>query len=234
MAANKRRRKRTEDANEEEELVKKKEIKLDEENDASVKCGLDFFAVSCEELAKKLLGCLVCRKMVDGNVCKGRIVETEAYLGPEDKAAHSYRGKRTPRNEAMYMRPGTCYVYSIYGIHSCMNISSSGEGAAVLIRALEPVEGIEQMRERRSKCKKDHELCQGPAKLCQAMDISKEHNMVDMTVSMEIWVEPGGSSPADEVVTCKRIGIDYAEEWKDKLLRYYINNNKCISKHASR
>lgn len=162
--------------------------------------------------------------------CKGRIVETEAYLGPMDKAAHSYNRKRTPKNEAMYMPPGTCYVYSIYGIHNCVNVSSDGEGAAVLIRALEPLEGIEEMKKRRKTCKKDFDLCRGPAKLCQSMGISKGmHNMIDMCVSMEIWVESDGYE-LDEIVTCSRVGISYAEEWVESPLRFYIKGNKCVSK----
>lgn len=164
-------------------------------------------------------------------LCKGRIVETEAYLGAADKAAHSYNGRRTARNEAMFMSPGTCYVYSIYGIHCCMNISSGGEGAAVLIRALEPLEGVEEMRKRREKCKKDFDLCRGPAKLCQAMGISKTHNMLDISIAMEIWVESDGFEP-DEITACPRVGIDYAEEWVDTPLRFYTTGNKCVSKLA--
>ena len=160
-------------------------------------------------------------------------METEAYLGCEDKAAHSYNGKRTPKNEAMYMPPGTCYVYSIYGIHCCMNISSQGEGAAVLIRALEPLEGVEFMKKRRTKCKKDFELCRGPAKLCQALDIGKDHNKVDMCVSMEIWVESDGFI-VSEMISCPRVGIDYAEEWINKPLRFYVKENKCVSKLEKR
>lgn len=176
-----------------------------------------------------MLGCVLCRKIGEGETVRGRIVETEAYLGQQDKGAHSYNGRRTSRNEAMYMPPGTCYVYSIYGIHCCMNISSDGEGAAVLIRALEPLEGVQTMRENRPKCKKDFELCRGPAKLCQAMRINKDHNTVDMCVSMEIWVESDGYV-VDEIVSCPRIGIDYAEEWAGKPLRFYVKGNRCVSK----
>ena len=106
---------------------------------------------------------------------KGRIVETEAYLGGDDKASHSYNGRRTDRNEAMYMKPGTCYVYSIYGVHCCVNISSLGEGAAVLVRALEPTAGEGLMKKRRKSAKKsrDQALCNGPSKLCQALDITR-------------------------------------------------------------
>ena len=129
----------------------------------------------------------------------------------------------------MYMSPGTCYVYSIYGIHNCVNISSQGEGAAVLIRSLEPLEGVETMRKRRKKCHKDFELCRGPGKLCQAMGITKEHNTSNLCTSAEIWVESREEEEL-EIVSCPRIGIDYAEEWAEKELRFYIKGNKCVSK----
>ena len=194
-------------------------------------CDENFFTVPCEQLAKTLLGHILCHKIPDSQkICRGRIVETEAYLGGEDKASHSYNGRRTPKNEAMYMKPGTCYVYSIYGIHCCMNISSKGDGAAVLLRALEPVDGISTMRLNRTACKKDNELCRGPAKLCQAMGISKTHNKIDMTTSSELWIETDIDYKINEVVSCARVGINYAEEWVSKPLRFYIKGNKCVSK----
>ena len=166
--------------------------------------------------------------------CWGRIVETEAYLGGEDKAAHSYGGKRTERNEAMYMPPGTAYVYSIYGMHSCFNISSRGEGAAVLVRALEPLGGLEHMRASRKVAKNDRNLCNGPAKLCQALGINKTCNRLDMTSSDRLWVEPSevdGEEGGFEVVERTRIGIDYAgEEWAGKLLRLYVKDSRFVSK----
>ena len=162
---------------------------------------------------------------------KATIVETEAYLGGEDKAAHSYNGKRTPRNEAMYMPPGTCYVYSVYGTLCCVNISSEGEGAAVLIRALEPLSGVEVMHEFRRSAKKDKDLCNGPAKLCQAMNIDKSFNKVDLMSCDSLWVEPRAHDLADEdIVSTGRVGVDYAGEWASKPLRFYIRGNKCVSK----
>ena len=158
-------------------------------------------------------------------------METEAYLGREDKAAHSFNGRKTERNSAMFMQPGTAYVYSIYGIHCCFNVSSCGEGAAVLVRALEPVTGIEGMRERRKAAKKDKDLCSGPAKLCQAMDIDKSCDKVDLVLSDTLWVEPSGSPvKSDDVTKTGRIGVEYAEEWAKKPLRYYIKGNPCVSK----
>ena len=164
---------------------------------------------------------------------KGRIVETEAYLGGDDKASHSYNGRRTDRNEAMYMKPGTCYVYSIYGVHCCANISSLGEGAAVLVRALEPTAGEELMKKRRKSAKKSRDLCNGPSKLCQALDITRSrHDKIDLCTSEELWVESGGELIADGDIVCgARIGIASAgEEWAGKLLRVYIRDNDCVSR----
>ncbi len=169
----------------------------------------------------------------ESNKCWGMIVETEAYLGGEDKAAHSYGGKRTSRNEAMYMPPGTAYVYSIYGMHCCFNISSRGEGEAVLVRAVQPMGGLEHMRESRKAAKSDKNLCNGPAKLCQAMDINKGCNQLDLTSSDRMWVEPSPDCEGSghEVVETTRVGIDYAgKEWAGKLLRFYVKGSTFISK----
>ena len=176
---------------------------------------------------------MLVRQLPSGALCRGRIVETEAYLGGEDKAAHSYNGKRTERNMATFMQPGTAYVYSIYGMHCCFNISSNGEGAAVLVRALEPLQGAENMRERRKAAKKDKDLCSGPAKLCQAMGIDKSCNKVDLVSCDSLWVEPRATTtPINDVdiVRSVRIGVDYAEEWAKKPLRFYIKGNPCVSK----
>ena len=203
----------------------------------------DFYDVHCEELAKKLLGQVLVR-VLEGEVYKGTIVETEAYLGSLDKAAHSYKSKKTARNEAMFMAPGTAYVYSIYGMYHCLNISSSGEGAAVLIRAVEPLEGVEDMkvtRARNSKKKANNgsglaikDLCNGPSKLCSAFKIDKDLDKVDMTDSDLIWVEAPKDAVNDEdgdvIISCPRIGVNYAEEWSLKNLRFYLKTSTCVSK----
>lgn len=163
---------------------------------------------------------------------RGRIVETEAYLGGEDRASHSYNGRRTGKNEAMYMKPGTSYVYTIYGIHCCMNISSVGEGAAVLLRALEPVEGEEVMRGKRKAARRRQDLCSGPAKLCQALGITRKHDKVDLSSSGEIWLERDCESvQAVDIVCGPRVGVESAgEEWARKPLRFYIAAHDCVSK----
>ena len=200
------------------------------------RCDRSFFDDDCESLSQRLLGCVLVRRHSssgDGEVreTRGVIVETEAYLGREDKAAHSYNGKKTERNAAMFMPPGTAYVYSIYGMHCCFNISSRGDGAAVLVRALEPVAGTEVMREKRKAAKKDKDLCSGPAKLCQAMSIDKSCNKVDLVSSNHLWVEPAASVvESADIVKSTRVGIDYAGEWAKKPLRFYIKGNSCVSK----
>lgn len=112
--------------------------------------GLEFFDQPAVPLARAFLGQVLVRRLPNGTELRGRIVETEAYLGPEDEAAHSGGGRQTPRNRGMFMKPGTLYVYIIYGMYFCMNISSQGDGACVLLRALEPLEGMETMRQLRS------------------------------------------------------------------------------------
>lgn len=153
--------------------------------------------------------------------------------------SHSYKGRRTERNKAMFMPPGTAYVYTIYGTHQCFNISSNGEGAAVLIRAAEPLEGLDIMRQRRGTKRKDggagikdYELCSGPANLCQAMDITKEmFNGRDLTAPTSgLWLEASADSAADWTVSAPRIGIDYAGiDWASKPLRFYLYNSKSVS-----
>ncbi|XP_066933806.1 putative 3-methyladenine DNA glycosylase isoform X1 [Clytia hemisphaerica] len=186
--------------------------------------------------AKYLLGKIinVCH---EGSFMRGRIVETEAYLGVNDKACHAYGEKRTERTEAMYMTEGTSYVYSIYGMYNCLNISSSSYGGATLIRALEPLEGIEKMRKNREKSKKTvgktvktKDICNGPSKLCQAMGITKqEFNRVDMVENNDFFVSDDGWK-TEEVVVCKRIGVEgYGEDAANKPYRFYVKGNANVS-----
>ncbi|CAG5897951.1 unnamed protein product [Menidia menidia] len=119
-------------------------------NDVQHRLGEDFFRQPCISLAKAFLGKVLVRRCADGTELRGTVVETEAYPGGEDKASHSAGGRRTERNAAMFMKPGTIYVYPIYGIYLCMNVSSEGEGAAVLLRSLEALQGQPVMRELRA------------------------------------------------------------------------------------
>ena len=204
----------------------------------------DFFCnKSCIKLSKELLGQIFCRRLPEsGTVLKGRIVETEAYLGTEDKASHTYGGRRTERNEPMFMSPGTCYVYFTYGMYYCFNLSAEGEGAAVLLRAVQPLDGIECMQRLRAHSRKgvnrdikcDYKLkmlANGPSKLCMAFDINKNNmNKVDITDSEAIWIEKGDRVLEEDIATSKRVGISGADEWTEKPLRFYIKNCEFVSK----
>ncbi|XP_070837843.1 DNA-3-methyladenine glycosylase [Chaetodon trifascialis] len=199
----------------------------------------DFFNQSCISLAKALLGKVLVRRCADGTELRGRIVETEAYPGGEDKASHSAGGKRTARNTAMFMKPGTIYVYPIYGIYLCMNVSSEGEGAAVLLRSLEPLQGQPVMRQLRAARRKegarqlkDKELCNGPSKLCQALDIPRCFDRRDLASDPEVWLErEPNTSPAEphDIVSAPRIGIESHGEWAKKPWRFYLRGHSCVS-----
>jgi len=199
--------------------------------------SLEDFDKDCLLLSKQLLGKVLCRK-IEGSVLKGLIVETESYPGFADVASHSYQGKKTRRNGAMFLRSGTAYVYKIYGMYHCFNISSKEEGSAVLIRALDPVFGQEKMKELRSKKRKDRGLklkekdfCSGPSKLCESLNISKEEiNEADLTESALIWLEDGEEVSAENIVTTTRIGIEGAgQESAQKPYRFYVLGNKNVS-----
>ena len=195
-----------------------------------------FFDENCLSLAKKLLNKFLVRKIDDTKYAIGKIVEVEAYLGGQDKASHSYNNKQTDRVKAMYMKAGTIYVYNIYGLYCCLNISSKEPGAAVLIRALEPVYGVEHMKANRNLShEKLKDLSNGPSKLCVAMNITKDlFNQVDLSVSKFLWLQ-NNLLLSEEInqpktVSAKRIGIDYAgEEAINKLYRFYLKDNKFVS-----
>ncbi|MDZ4993621.1 DNA-3-methyladenine glycosylase [Clostridium perfringens] len=199
----------------------------------------DFFNRDTLIVAKELLGKILVRK-IDGVILKGKIVETEAYIGAIDKASHAYGGKRTNRTETLYSEPGTVYVYSIYGMYYCLNLISEEKdvAAGVLIRGIEPLEGIEKMSQLRYK-KTYEELSNyekknfsnGPSKLCMALGIDKRDNCINTISSEELYVEEDSlKKQVFSIVESKRIGIDYAEEAKDFLWRFYIKDNKFISK----
>jgi len=176
------------------------------------------------KVAKELLGKYLVVKR-DGNYLSGKIVETEAYIGPDDPASHAYRGL-TPRNQVMFGDPGYAYVYLTYGMHHCLNFVTEKKGfpAAVLIRALEPADGIEIMKRRRQTENLEN-LTNGPAKLCQALGIDRTLNKADLCSDI-IYVEDRGNTPT-EIVATSRIGI---KEGRDKKWRFYIENNEFVSK----
>ncbi|XP_035727256.1 DNA-3-methyladenine glycosylase-like isoform X2 [Vespa mandarinia] len=210
---------------------------------SSSRLPFEFFDTPCEQLAQHLLGKVLVRRLENGTILKGRIVETESYLGAIDKASHSYQNKITPRNIPMYMSPGTIYIYMTYGMYYCFNISSQGDGSAVLIRALDPLEGTEYMSNQRILKKKSnmskgnikdlkvHELCNGPSKLCMSFQLHKSHNKYSLCTWKGLWIEDDSFQEKIKIVKCARIGIDSCgPEWSNKPLRYYIYGNKSVSK----
>ena len=181
-------------------------------------------------VARELLGKLLVVPAPNGTRVSGRIVEVEAYRGPQDRAAHSYGGRRTKRTETMYGIGGTVYVFFVYGMYYQFNVVTNDVDApqAVLIRALEPVEGIELMRRRRHG-QPDHNLTNGPGKLCIALDIDRKLDAADL-LGERVWLEGARNIPRSQIASGPRIGIDYAEEWKDKPWRFWIKDNPFVSK----
>jgi DNA-3-methyladenine glycosylase len=197
----------------------------------------DFFARPPRALARALLGHLLVRVLPDGTRLAGRIVETEAYLGVADRAAHSFGARRTPRNEAMYAAPGTAYVYFTYGMHHCFNIvcGKVSEPVAVLIRALEPTEGLDAMRrlvraDPRAGALVDAQLCAGPARLCRALGIDLRLNGAVLARGEGVFLERGAPFPKSAVRCTQRIGVGYAGEWARRPLRYLILGHPSVSK----
>jgi DNA-3-methyladenine glycosylase len=190
------------------------------------------FDVDPVTLASRLLG----QRLVRRNGRRrsaGIIVEVEAYLGSPDRAAHTYGGRRTARNESMYLAGGHGYVYFIYGMHFCLNVVCGrvDEGVAVLIRALEPTEGLEEMYERRPRARRDLDLCSGPAKLTAALAIDRGLDGVDLRTNDTLWIERVrcAAIPARRVHRGPRIGVDYAGEWAQKPLRFFIKESPWVS-----
>jgi DNA-3-methyladenine glycosylase len=181
-------------------------------------------------VARDLLGKLLVVPAQNGERVSGKIVEVEAYRGPQDRAAHSYGGRRTKRTETMYGIGGTAYVFFVYGMYYQFNVVTNNAEAphAVLIRAVEPVEGIELMRKRRHG-QPDHNLTNGPGKLCIALGIDRALDAADL-LGEKVWLEPGEKVSRSLIATGPRIGIDYAEEWKDKPWRFWIRNNAFVSR----
>jgi DNA-3-methyladenine glycosylase len=183
-------------------------------------------------VARDLLGKRLVVPAAEGARVSGRIVETEAYLGAEDKAAHSYGWRRTARTETMYREGGTVYVFFVYGMHHQFNVVTGQQGTptAVLVRAVEPEEGLELMRERRA-VPKERELTSGPGKLCKALGIDRSFDGEDLTASRRVWLEDSGARVRPEdIAEGPRVGIDYAEEYALKPWRFWVKGNAFVSK----
>jgi len=187
-------------------------------------------------LARALLGQRLVRTLdhPHGTRLAGLIVEVEAYLGEQDRAAHTFGGRRTPRNESMWRDGGHAYVYFTYGMHHCMNVVASvaDDPVAVLIRALEPTEGIDLMYKHRKAARRDTDLCSGPAKLCQALGIDRHLDRHDLSRGRPLFIEPARKTtvPASRITVARRVGVSYAKQWADKPLRFYITDNPHVSR----
>lgn len=223
--------------------VSRKKSKHVEEESTDKRLGDIFYDVPCEDLAKNLLGKILVRRLPNGQILKGRIVETESYPGGEDKASATYNGKVTPKTKPLYLKPGTTFVYLTYGMYHCINISSRGDGSGVLLRAVDPMEGIEYMKMQRSRKRKssnissmtDGDICNGPSKLCMSFSIEdKTCTAQDLTLWDGLWIEADSESEnvkSNDIIASTRIGIDSAgKEWASKPWRFYVYGNKSVSR----
>ena len=188
-----------------------------------------FFDAPTVDLARALIGCCVVHETSVGRTA-GRIVETEAYLAEGDPASHSHRGE-TARNRSMFGPPGTAYVYLIYGVHRCLNVVSAptGVGEAVLLRALEPLDGLEEMRARRG-AGDARRLCDGPGKLVEALGLGLEHDGLSLREgALQLWTPESyeGHDADAEIRVCERIGIRKAAELP---LRFCLDGSPWLSR----
>jgi DNA-3-methyladenine glycosylase len=204
------------------------------EEESVARIAREFFDRDTLTVARDLLGAHLVR-LLDGQRLSGMIVECEAYIGQDDTACHASRG-RTRRNEVMFGPPGQAYIYFTYGMHWMLNIVTEEEGfpAAVLLRAIQPLEGIETMRALRhaqGRPRADRDLAGGPARLTQALAIDKALNGADLVAGGHLWLEQGAPLPDRSVGRGPRIGIRYAAE-KDRLApwRFWVRDNPYVSR----
>ena len=187
--------------------------------------------------AKRLLGQRLVR-VVDGRRLAGLIVEVEAYLGPADRAAHTYGGRRSARNSSMWRGGGHAYVYFTYGMHHCMNVvcGPAGSGTAVLLRALEPTEGVDAMFARRPPARRERELCSGPGRLAAALAIDRSLDGADLRSGPALFIEAIRERPlpAARIESGPRVGVAYAGAWAARPLRFYVRGNAHVSRPGPR
>ena len=192
-----------------------------------IKLLRSFYEQPTVDVAKQLLGKYLVRQHPEGATV-GRIVETEAYVGPQDLACHASKG-RTARTEVMFGPAGHAYVYFIYGFYNMLNLVTERQDhpAAVLIRAVEPVMGLELMRARR-QLDKLRDLASGPGKLCQAFAIDRSLNGADLCDDVLYVEERGELQP--KIRATRRVGVDYAGKWKDKRYRFLVRDSDFVSR----
>lgn len=179
-------------------------------------------------LSKDLIGKQLTTQ-IDGVVTSGIITETEAYAGQGDKACHAHLGRFTQRTKVMYEAGGIAYVYLCYGMHHLFNIvtNTQGNADAILIRAIEPTQGIDIMQQRRGKSKVDKSLTSGPGNVTKALGITKTHNTLSV-IGNDIWIEDLGEK-VSKIIETTRIGIDYAEEDAELPWRFYSKDSRFVS-----
>ena len=184
------------------------------------------------EVARDLLGKKLVVPNKNGKRVAGIIVETEAYRGPEDRASHAFGGRRTNRTETMYGLGGTAYVYFVYGMYNQFNVVTNVNDVphAVLVRALEPVEGLDIIRRRRPG-RAEYEWTSGPGRLCIAFGIDRGLDKADL-LGERVWIEEGVSTSPRQIMRGPRIGIDYAEQWVGKPWRFWIKDNPFVSRRS--
>lgn len=183
-------------------------------------------------ISRQLLGKVLCTQIGDDPVTRGMIVETEAYSGRNDKACHANNGLRTERTEIMYRPGGVAYIYLCYGIHHLFNVVTNVEDKAdaVLIRGIEPIDGISTILQRRNAEQLAPPVAAGPGRLTQALGITTDFTGTPLTGTC-IWIEDHGKTFGEnEIARSPRIGVDYADEHADRPWRFYIRGNKWVSK----
>jgi DNA-3-methyladenine glycosylase len=194
-----------------------------------MKLPRSFYRQDTVTVARALLGCVLWRR-IGRELLAARLVEVEAYLGANDSASHARRGLRSPRNESMYLDGGHAYVYFTYGMHWCMNVvtQEAGIAEAVLLRGAEPLRGIETMRERRPKAKRDRDLMNGPGKLCSAMAIDKSLDGEPLD-GKALWLAPRDIE-VGEIAVSHRTGVENSGEAAGWPLRFYLRGNEFVSR----
>ena len=196
-----------------------------------MKLPRQFYRQDTVTIARALLGCVLWRR-IGRTLLAARLVETEAYLGANDTASHARRGLRSARNESMYLEGGHAYVYFTYGMHWCMNVvtQEADIAEAVLLRAAEPVRGIESMRKRRPKAKRDRDLVNGPGKLCAALSIDENFDGVRLDGKI-LWLEERDIELREEDIgISSRVGIENSGEAAFWPLRFFVRGNDFVSR----
>ncbi len=197
-----------------------------------MKLPREFYRQDTVAIARALLGCVLWRR-IGRTLLAARLVETEAYLGANDMASHARRGHRSPRNESMYLEGGHAYVYFTYGMHWCLNVvtGETDVAEAVLLRAAEPIRGIESMRKRRLKAKRDRDLTNGPGKLCAALSVDENFDGVRLDGSL-LWLEERDVELRDaDIGLSPRIGVENSGEAAWWPLRFFVKGNGYVSRY---